>query len=174
MTCARTSNATSQKRAGFKAGFGTDANQSLHARSRSFLQSYFGLGVILCTSVQPSKPRLAHDANYLDHIDRRIRQPLRSRDTCGFFRHSLAIWRQVVWPRRPANPQRMPGASIASISLYVCHPRPVNVYPADKGTERRPGEHGLRAAPPRLFKEITGKFSDAVETRLAHVIRRTQ
>jgi hypothetical protein len=62
------------------------------------------------------------------HIARCIRQPLRSRDTCGFFRHSLAIWRQVVWPRRPANPQRMPGASIASISLYVCHPRPVNAY----------------------------------------------
>jgi hypothetical protein len=144
-------------------------------------------------------------ASAIRRIDRRIRQPLRSRDTCGFFRHSLAIWRQVVWPRRPANPQRMPGASIASISLYVCHPRPVNAY--RYATKQRLGLDAERSwvmlteanrfvwpgpdlrmkepsggpesmayglLPRALFKEITGKFSDAVETRLAHVIRRTQ
>jgi hypothetical protein len=34
----------------------------------------------------------------------------------------------LFWPRRLAIPQRMLGAAIALMSLYACHPRPVNAY----------------------------------------------
>jgi hypothetical protein len=60
------------------------------------------------------------------HIDQGIRRRSRYRHACGFFPNSFAIFRWVVWPRRLAIPQRMPGAARAWIPVYFCHPQPVN------------------------------------------------